>query len=991
MPISYDIFLSYPHKDKLPVRELVAALRAEGLTVWLDESDIGAFENIHDRAASGIAESRALLAWYSRNYAVSRPCQWELSAGWVCEGGDRILVVNPHGDNKHIRPRSLVNRTYLSADDLTEVARQVKIRLASFDSAIGDNNSFSQPLHYGRQLVGSNHFVGRDDLLWKIHDGLSESGAAMLTGAMRSVVQLCGFGGVGKSVLAEEYALRFGASYPGGVFWLKAYGNDAADTPMSEKDRDGERVRQLSDFASQLHIRTEGMRPSEIQAALARLLAGSKRCLWIVDDVPYYAKGDGLQKWLSPCADVPTLITTRDRTHGSLGQLLDVDVLSKEESFTLLETHRKVDDSEREAAGELLDALGHHALAVEITGSFLGDQRSVSVRDFLAALRNPGEDILELAADLADALPLGHSPRIVATLESTFNHLKEPARDLLCLASCVASAPIPKELIEAVFARLDATGSASIRRMRAAGETDRFALSRKETTPVDALSVHTLVARAARSHPGSRERLEKIRAAAVAALTDLLRGMFSLGSILRQSLVITHARVMSAPLTTAEEAMLLVLVANTDLNRGDLETAQRLARRAYDYCRAELGEDSLETCHARCGIAVVLLARGDFAGGREILEAVVPIFERSLPEGDIFRVGAQLGLALALAAQGDSDTAYRLSEAALAEAESHGTDHPMALKVKTLMCQILYARGDVEGATRLHHEVSAARLRVVSGLDVDRLTDEFLMAQASVGRGEIESVAPVVEKAASDFSRELGENNILTLNAKLLLLLLHGSRGEGPQARRLAGEIVPRLEQMLGPNNPATLQARCVEALALLWDDDASAASSLLESVIPKLEAVLGAEHSEVLSAKTTLAQARHSGGDAEGARSLLDTLIPAAEACLGPAHAVVVNGKACLAHCLYAQGDLNGACEVWEDVASLREGLLGVDHPEVLGTRVLIAQSLVRLGQHARCVELLQQVIPLAESRLGVEHEDTLMFKECLALCGDGLPHGET
>ena len=39
---------------------------------------------------------------------------------------------------------------------------------------------------------------------------------------------MSGLGGVGKSLLAEEYALHFGAAYPGGVFWLRAYGNDDA-------------------------------------------------------------------------------------------------------------------------------------------------------------------------------------------------------------------------------------------------------------------------------------------------------------------------------------------------------------------------------------------------------------------------------------------------------------------------------------------------------------------------------------------------------------------------------------------------------------------------------------------------------------------------------------------------------------------------------------------------------------------------------------------
>ena len=47
------------------------------------------------------------------------------------------------------------------------------------------------------------------------------------------MAQLSGMGGVGKSLLAEEYALRFGAAYPGGIFWLRALGNDASRPSLS--------------------------------------------------------------------------------------------------------------------------------------------------------------------------------------------------------------------------------------------------------------------------------------------------------------------------------------------------------------------------------------------------------------------------------------------------------------------------------------------------------------------------------------------------------------------------------------------------------------------------------------------------------------------------------------------------------------------------------------------------------------------------------------
>ncbi|MBL8528733.1 MAG: toll/interleukin-1 receptor domain-containing protein [Burkholderiales bacterium] len=612
------MFLSYPRKDLEPVRALVSALKAEGLTVWLDESNIEAFERIHDHVAQGIADSRA-LAWYSLNYAASRPCQSELSAAYLCEAGDRVLVVNPESDHGHIQPRALVNRLYGEAKDAPGIARRVKGCVSRFAFSIGDGVSFTQPLHYGRQLAGSNRFVGRTPILWKTHDALEKSGAAMLTGTRRSVVQLRGFGGVGKSLLAEEYALRFGAAYPGGIFWLKAYGNDDDQGINQTRDREGERCRQISEFASQLRVPTEGRPPAEIRAALGQILAAGRRSLWIVDDLPSALNSEVIEEWLSPHASVPTLITTRDRSHSSLGELVDVDVLSNEESFALLEFHRTVDDVEQNVARDLLNALGHHALAVEIAASYLGDQKSISIDEFLNELRNPREDVLEEAAALADALPIGHSPSIVATLNTTISQLSEPARDLLCLASCLASAPIPKELIEAVFMRLSTPDPPGLARKKAVKETERFALSRKESMPADAVSVHTLVARTARRRAGSQDRIARIHAAGVGSLIDTLYGIASLGSILRRSLEITHARAVSDPLATPDEATLLVLVANADLNRGDLESADRLARRALQYCTAKLGENSLETCFAKSGIAMVMLTQRNYADAHQIL------------------------------------------------------------------------------------------------------------------------------------------------------------------------------------------------------------------------------------------------------------------------------------------------------------------------------------------------------------------------------------
>ncbi|MFV9677045.1 MAG: TIR domain-containing protein, partial [Methanosarcinales archaeon] len=63
-----------------------------------------------------------------------------------------------------------------------------------------------------------NGFVGRVRDLWQINDMLRERKTAVVEG----VGLVVGTGGIGKTQLAIEYVHRFGASYPGGIFWIDA-------------------------------------------------------------------------------------------------------------------------------------------------------------------------------------------------------------------------------------------------------------------------------------------------------------------------------------------------------------------------------------------------------------------------------------------------------------------------------------------------------------------------------------------------------------------------------------------------------------------------------------------------------------------------------------------------------------------------------------------------------------------------------------------------
>jgi tetratricopeptide (TPR) repeat protein len=982
MPPRYDVFLSYSRRDVDAVAALAAALEEAGVAVFLDRTGVETFSPIHDRVAEGIGGSRALLAWYSRDYAASRPCQWELSAAWLCDNGARVLVVNTEAGNDHIEPRSLLDRQYASSGDRAALVRVVKEAVAGFATAIGERVAFAQPLHYGRQLAGSNRFVGRAPVLWQLHDALSQSAKTMLSGTVRSVVQLRGLGGVGKSLLAEEYALRFGAAYPGGIFWLKAFGNDDSQGAPQPRDGDAERARQIAEFAAAFRIPVAGRPPPEIRAALAQALAAGPRSLWIVDDLPSGLAEDALSQWLSPAPAMPTLITTRDRAHSSMGVLVDLDVLSAQEALALFEKHRAIGDAEREPVAQLLEALGHHALAVEVAASYLADHPSEPIAGFLAGLRDPGEDVLEDAAELADALPIGHSPSIVATLSGTIGGLGEPARDLLCLAACVAVAPIPKELLDGVFTRLSGAATVKATRMKAAKEAERLSLVRREPTPADALSVHTLVARSAWRHPANRVRREAIRNAAVETATDLLLAMISPGTVLRQNLLVAHARALCARLDSEQEAALLVRVANTDLIRGDLAAADRLARRALDYCERALPADALVTWFARSGVAMVRLASGDGAGAYDILAAASPVFEHRLPPGHIYRIGAQIGLAYCLAARGDLPGARRCAEDAVeGSTRANGPDHALTLNTKSNLAQVLQAQGDSQGAEALQREVMAAWHRATDRADLDMLTDEFALAQSKVGSGEIAEVAPVIERAAAAFLEALGADNVLTLNAQLERVLVLAGRLDFAAARRLADDVVPRIARVYGPDNPTTLRAQVVEAQMLLIGEDYLGTLARLEPIVARLEAALGPLHADTLGAKIALAQARLGNGDLAGARAALDVVIPQTQAQCGPAHPLTINAQMCLAQVLAEQGDHARRAQAWEDIVAGWERGRGRDAPETLGAMVSLGQAYYALEQFPKAGEVMREVVARGEACLARDHPTTLLARSGLAL----------
>jgi NB-ARC domain len=368
-------------------------------------------------------------------------------SGWPPQA--RVRIINPEPTFDHIPPLLRDLKAYALPRDsaaLTVLAAKLQSHADSLANALSAAAQQILPQYHGMAPIHAPRFVGRMHELWELHAKLIASRVGQTTGFYgQSIVQIRGLGGNGKSLLAREYAIRFGPAYPGGVFWLSGYGNDDSKGAFDEGNRLASRQDQLWRFAVDLGARIEGLKTDQIEASFWRQLqARGMPCLWIVDDVPSGITPSELERyWFAPGSSNSTLITTRSREYGSLCQQLDLGVLSPEEARTLLTRgNRPENDQEETAARQLTEALGYHPLAVEVAGSYL-DKVGIGFRQYLDELTDSSKDALEIGAGLRENLPTGHDRSITQTLLKSIELLGEEGGDFLLLASLLAVAPFP--------------------------------------------------------------------------------------------------------------------------------------------------------------------------------------------------------------------------------------------------------------------------------------------------------------------------------------------------------------------------------------------------------------------------------------------------------------------------------------------------------------------------------------------------------------------
>jgi len=828
------------------------------------------------------------------------------------------------------------------------------------------------PTIWGNVPARNKNFTGRVDILARLREGAPGRPTVVLPeenpdDPLPQAVQ--GWGGVGKTAIAIEYAWRYRSDYDL-VWWIPA---DQLPSVRAS----------LASLAARLRL--DPPPAAGIDGAINIVLDALRR-------------GDPYSRWLLVFdnADQPedisdlipsgpghVLITSRNHRWQSVINTVPMDVFARSESKEFL--GKRVPRGLSEAdADRLAEKLGDLPLALEQAGAMLSET-GMPVDEYLRLLDEHVTRIMSEGKSPDYPHPMTAAWKLsVASLEQ---RLPE-ARELLRCCAFFGPEPIPRN----VFRR----GASSIRTQvsrviadpillaRAIRELGRYALV---TLDGQSVLVHRLIQALLRDELTAGEQADYrhdaqlILAAAAPANPDDAKSWTAFGQLL------PHVNSDSTELPKSREPAVRDLARSMMrylYQSGDYTSASELSDRFIEQWAKDSGPENADVLRAQRHQGNVLRLLGRYPDSFKLTEETLRSCRATMGESDPTTLSMRAAFGADLRARGDFLAAQELdARSRVLHEEEYGAEDSRTLRLVASLALDYGLNSEYATAKDLYQRI----FLLMSKPDSDSTAVDVL--QAYVGMMWTLRLLGLYQEAydvgqeAMDYGRDpegLGAEHLATLRSvngfTIVSRRLPDKRAE---AVTLARDTLDLSSRLFGEGHPDTLAiaVSLSNLLRTVGRENHEEALSLAERTVTRYPGVYGDDHPYNYGCLSNLALLRRETGDPAAALELDERALAGLDSRLGRDHHYTLNVTLNLASDFAALRRPEEARRLGEEALPRLAAILGADHPHTLGCAANLALDLIATGDAEAGEKLQNETVRRFTETLGVTHPDSVVAAE--------------
>ncbi|PHM06619.1 tetratricopeptide repeat protein [Nostoc sp. 'Peltigera malacea cyanobiont' DB3992] len=631
-------------------------------------------------------------------------------------------------------------------------------------------------------------FVGREAELQNLHEMLQENNQVV-------IAAIAGMGGLGKTELALQYAKAHRKIYKGGICWLLAKTGDV-----------GIQIVQFARTQLDLNPPEDLDLPAQVQYCFRLWREGN--VLLVLDDVGEYQQ---VKPYLpAPSSRFKVLITTRQHFGASI-KVLSLDVLQAEAALELLksffqETPQRIEE-ELAVANQLCEWLGYLPLGLELVGRYLARKQDLSFTEMLRRLKKKRLEQPGLVKPEAD---MTAQRGVLAAFELSWQELKDSDKQLGCLLSLFAAAPISWKLVEQCLPEEDEEKLEEIR------DDKLWNLHLLQRKGEGIYQLHPLLRKFFQSKLTGLEQAEELKRSLCKVMVAVIKEIPdspTLKEINDISFAIPHLGEVTRNLIqyVSDDDLIWLFFGN-----GWFYYRQGLYNQAvswYEQCleitKKRLGEEHPSVATSLNNLAYLYKSQERYSEAEPLYRQALRIFRRCLGEEHPSVATSLNNLAVLYKSQGRYSEAESLYHQTLVLLQSLLEEEHSDIAVSLNNLAVLYyCQERYNEAESLHQKALELMRRLLGEENLDVATSLNNLADLYESQGRYNEAEALYCKALEIKQRLLGQEHPDVATSLNNLAVLYESQGRYKEAEPLYLQALNIFEQRLGTNHSYTVSCR---------------------------------------------------------------------------------------------------------------------------------------------------------------------------------------